>query len=138
MKKFTPLLLLISLSAIFSSCLKDKCHQTYTIYRPVYQTIAEVRANIKSNSPRALERPGKFFVIGNYIFLNETDRGIHVINNSNPSAPKNVAFIDIPGNIDLAVKGNTLYADLYTDLVAIDISDPLAAHVTKIVENVFP
>ena len=74
------------------------------MYRPVYQTIAQVRANIKSNTPRALERPGKFFVIGDYIFLNETDKGIHVINNSNPWAPKNVIFIDIPGNIDLSVK----------------------------------
>src|SRR5215831_4974473 len=104
MKKFTPSLLLLSFALAFSSCLKDKCYRTYSIYRPVYHTTTEVRANIKSNAPRALERPGKFFVFGNYIFLNEVDKGVHLIDNTNSSAPKNVAFIDIPGNIDLAVK----------------------------------
>ena len=66
------------------------------------------------------------------------DRGIHVINNANPSQPVNVAFIDIPGNMDMAVKGNILYADLYTDLVAIDITDPLNVKVKKVIEGVFP
>jgi hypothetical protein len=38
----------------------------------------------------------------------------------------------------MAVKGNTLYADLYTDLVAIDISNPASVSLKKVVENVFP
>jgi hypothetical protein len=63
---------------------------------------------------------------------------IHVINNSNPSRPENVAFIDIPGNMDMAVKGNILYADLYTDLVALDITDPMNVKVKKVIEGVFP
>ena len=65
-------------------------------------------------------------------------KGIHVIDNSNPSSPKNIAFIDIPGNIDLAVKGNMLYADLYTDLVTLDISNPLNVVKKNIIDGVFP
>lgn len=42
----------------------------------------------------------------------------------NPSDPINRAFVKIPGNIDLAVRGNILYADLGVDLVAIDIANP--------------
>ena len=99
--------------------------------------MAEVRANIKSNTPRSLEYPGKIYVRGNYIFLNEINRGIHIIDNSNPSKPRNVAFINIPGNLDIAVKGNSLYADLYTDLVTLDISDPMHVAVTKITDKVF-
>ncbi|HEY0750025.1 MAG TPA: hypothetical protein VGD26_02650, partial [Chitinophagaceae bacterium] len=102
------------------------------------KTTAEVRANIKSNAPRDIEQPGKLYIMGSYIFLNEIDRGIHVINNSNPASPQRVAFIDIPGNMDLAVKGTTLYADLYTDLVAIDISNPMNVVLKKVVEGVFP
>jgi len=138
MKKFTPIFLLISISMFFSSCLKDKCHRTYTMYLPVYHTTAEVRANIKSNAPRALERPGKIYIRGPYIFLNEMDKGIHVIDNSNPAAPKNVSFITIPGNIDLAVIGNTLYADSYTDMVTLDISDPLHVAAKKFTDDAFP
>ncbi len=123
-----------------AGCLKDSVSRTYTytLYRPVYKTTAEVRANIKSNASVAVRQPGKLFIKGDYIFLNELDKGVHIIDNHNPAQPKNVAFIDIPGNLDLAVKGNTLYADLYTDLVAIDIANPLAAKVTHIVEDVFP
>lgn len=135
MKKNRPFLTaagVVFTLAFFAGCLKDSVTRTYTykLFRPVYKTTAEVRANIKSNASVAVQQPGKLFIKGDYIFLNELDKGIHIIDNSNPAQPKNVAFIDIPGNLDLAVKGNTLYADLYTDLVAIDITDPLAAKVT--------
>jgi hypothetical protein len=123
-----------------SGCVKDNITRTYTYsyYLPVYKTTAEVRANIKSNSPQQVVNPGKIVLLGSYIFLNEIDEGIHVIDNSNPASPRNVAFIDIPGNMDLALKGNTLYADLYTDLVTLDISNPLNAVVKKYNEGVFP
>jgi hypothetical protein len=129
----------LSLIFFFTGCVKDsyKKTTTYRYFIPIYKTMAEVRANIKSNAPRALEYPGKIYVRGQYIFLNEINRGIHVIDNSNPSQPRNIAFIDIPGNIDIAVKGNTLYADLYTDLVTLDISNPLNVAVTKITNKVF-
>jgi hypothetical protein len=128
----------IALLFVFNSCVKDKCTRRYVYWEPVYRTKDEVRANIKNNSSREIERPGKIYIRGNYIFLNEIDRGIHIIDNTNRSAPKNIAFIDIPGNLDMAVKGNILYADLYTDLVAIDITDPQQIIVKKFTENIFP
>lgn len=133
--RILPALLILFL---FNSCLKDNCTKTYTYFTPVYKTSNEVRLNIKSAQPKALERTGKIFVKGNYIFLNEPDKGIHVIDNSNPSNPKNISFIAIPGNMDMAVKGNTLYADLFIDLVTLDISDPLNVKVKKIIDNAFP
>jgi hypothetical protein len=144
MKKKLPVEILSFVVAVMlvlpTACVKDRCEQqhTYTYYEPVYKTKADVRANIKSNAPREISTPGKIYIKGDYIFLNEVDRGIHVINNSNPAQPQRIAFIDIPGNVDLAVKGNILYADLYTDLVAIDITDPSSAKLTKVVEGVFP
>ena len=131
---------LITVMLGMTACIKDNCKEkhTYTYYTAVYKTKTAVRENIKSNAPRSIANPGKINVRGNYIFLNETDKGIHVIDNTNPSLPKNIAFIDIPGNMDLAVKGNILYADLYTDLVAIDISSPANVKLTKVVEGIFP
>lgn len=135
---FSKITSLLIAMFFLAGCVKDNCTQTYTYFVPVYQTTADVRANIKSNQPQEIERPGKLFIKGDYIFLNELDKGIHIINNIDPSNPKNVAFIDIPGNMELAVKGNILYADLYTDLVAIDISNPLQISVKSIVDNAFP
>ena len=120
------------------SCLKDKVTERYTIYRPVYSTKAEVKGAIGSSPAIQISSPGKIFVKGNYVFLNEIDRGIHVIDFSNPANPKNLAFVKIPGCVDMAVRGNFLYADLYTDLVTLDITDPLNLKVQQIQESVFP
>ena len=97
-----------------------------------------MRANIRSNAPREITKPWKIYIKGSYIFLNEIDKGIHVIDNSYPTSPRNIAFIDIPGNIDIAAKGNTLYADLYNDMVTLDISDPMNVQVKKIMDDQFP
>lgn len=128
------------IAALFSGCLKDTTTHTstYSWYEPLYKTKAEVIADIKSNPPREIEHPGKIFINGKNIYLNETGRGIHIIDNSVPSSPKNIAFITIAGNVDMAIKGNTLYADLYNDLVTLDITNPLQVVKTKIVENAFP
>lgn len=123
---------------LLQSCLKDKLTHTYSILVPVYKNKNEVYADIKSNAPTEIQSPGKIFIYHNYIFLNEINKGVHIIDNSNPANPVKKAFIDIPGNLDIAVKGNTLYADLYTDLVAIDISDPRHAKFVKYIPNVFP
>jgi hypothetical protein len=143
MRKYFSLLpvtvLLLSFTAIIlPACVKDKCTSHYSFWEPVYRTKAEVRANIKNNTAKDIERPGKIYIRGNYIFLNEVDKGVHIIDNSNPAAPRQISFVDIPGNLDMAVKGNILYADFYTDLVAIDISNPQSVVVKKFTENVFP
>ena len=140
-KIFTPLSKITSLLiAVFflTGCTKDHCTRTYSYFVAVYKTTDEVRANIKSNQPKEIERPGKLFIKGDYIFLNDIDKGIHIIDNSNPSSPKNIAFIDIPGNMDLAVKGDNLYVDFYTDLVTLDITNPLQVTVKSIIDNAFP
>ncbi|MCY7310762.1 MAG: hypothetical protein LH619_08285, partial [Chitinophagaceae bacterium] len=138
MKKITLLLLPVTLCFILQGCLKDKLTKTYTILTPVYKEKSEVYANIKSNAPRSVESPGKIFMYGNYIFLNEVDKGVHIIDNSNPASPVMKAFINIPGNLDIAVKGNTMYADLYADMVVVDITNPLQASFVKHINKVFP
>lgn len=132
------LLVTVMLSLFLTDCDKEKCTRAYTLYTPIYNTLTQVRANMKSNPAQAIKTPGKIYIYGNYIFLNESNEGIHIIDNSQPSAPRNLAFITIPGNIDMAVKGNILYADSYSDLVAFDISNPTAVTAKKFINNAFP
>ncbi|MDB5284213.1 MAG: hypothetical protein JWO06_3288, partial [Bacteroidota bacterium] len=125
---------------VLSSCKKDKCAQTVTYkkYVPVYMSYDEMRNSVKSGPAQPLKSPGKIYLKGNYIFVNEPNRGIHVIDNSNPSSPQNVAFISIPGNIDMAATGNVLYADCYVDLLTLDISNPTSVRVLNTVQNALP
>jgi hypothetical protein len=122
---------------LFSGCLKDDCSNTYTIYAPVYKTLTQVRADMKSGQPQAIEQPGKIYLFGKYIFWNELNKGIHIIDNSNPAVPKNISFIKVPGNVDIAVKGSYLYADNYSDLVVFDISTPTNVVPVKFLNKVF-
>jgi hypothetical protein len=139
-QKFFLLIAVIVFIVLSQGCVKDSITHTYSYvwFEPLYKTSEQVRESIKSDAATEIKAPGKLFIKGNYIFLNEINKGVHIIDNSNPSAPVNKAFINIPGNIDIAVKGNILYADLYTDLLAIDISDPMNVVTKKIVDNVFP
>ena len=106
--------------------------------RPVLALKSDVLAGIKSGPSRALVSPGKIFIRGNYLFVNEVDKGVHIIDNSDPSHPVSVSFISIPGNLDVAVAGSYLYADMYGDLLTIDISDPKNVKLVDTSLAVFP
>lgn len=123
-----------------ASCTKDSCKTTttYVKYEPIYMSLDEIRQPIAVESSRALKYPGKIYLYHNYLLINEKLEGIHVIDNNDPSNPVNVGFIKIEGNVDMAVKGNILYADSYIDLLTIDISDINNPQILDRDEDVFP
>lgn len=122
-----------------SGCLRDKCTSTRTYVRfdPIYKTLAECRVGIIAEGPRTLKKPGKIYAIGQYMLITELNEGIHVIDNSNPANPVHIAFWNIPGNVDMAVRDNYLYVDQYIDLLTIDISNLQQPQVVCRAENVF-
>ncbi|WP_051293318.1 LVIVD repeat-containing protein [Olivibacter sitiensis] len=124
----------------FLSC-NDKVESTYTYITqvPVYLKTSEVRAmQVGLTSPKAIAATGKIYVYGDYLFISEPNEGIHVFDNQNPSSPKKIHFLKIPGSVDMAVNTNILYADSYVDLLAFDISDIDNIQLVKRVEDVFP
>ena len=124
---------------IFNACNLDSCTEknTYQKWTPIYKKLDEIRLDVKAEAARELQKPGKLYFYDNYVFINEQHEGIHVIDNKNPESPRNVAFIKIPGNIDIAVKNNILFADSYIDLLSIDISNPEKPTLAGRTENVF-
>ena len=132
------LLFVFACALLLGGCTKDTVERQYTFYRPVYTTKAEVLAQVKANSPETITNPGKIFYRNGFLFLNEMGQGVHILDVRNPKDPINRAFVKIPGNIDLAVRGNILYADLGIDLVAIDISNPDNVLLKKVLPGVFP
>ncbi len=108
-----------------TSCMKDKTLHTYTITRPEYSLKSTVYNAISSQAPQPITSFGKMYILGNTLFLCEAEKGVHIIDNANPAAPINKAFIQIPGIRDMVVKGNILLADCYIDLLSIDITDPM-------------
>lgn len=128
---------LVVSALILSSCLKDKITQTYTVNLPIYKTIEEVRSEIKFTDKADIQQPGRIVFYNNFIFINEVNKGVHIIDNSNPSSPVVDAFLNVPGNRDIAVKDNVLYLDCYADLVAIDLVNFKSLDDISFVSNVF-
>jgi len=129
---------LLGLSLFLESC-TDTCEQqnTYSYYEPVYMPLSALRSSIAVQEPQPITAVGKIYVKAGYLFVNEPGEGIHVINNEDPENPQPIHFIAIPGNVDIAIRNNILYADSYIDLVALDISN--LDHVVEVgrLENIF-
>lgn len=133
------LLALLGFSAIFTSC-KDTFteERTYMANVPVYMSYDELRTSVAILEPSAIETLGKIYIKDQYLFVNEKFEGIHVFDNSDPANPVNLTFIKIPGNVDITIKGNFLYADSYIDLVVFDISEISNINETYRLEDIFP
>ena len=110
----------------------------YTRVTPIYETTEVLRDAVVVMPPKAIEGTGKIYAHDGYLFLNQPAEGVHIIDNTDPTNPRPISFVNIPGNFDLAVQGDVLYADSYIDLLALDISDPRNVSVVQRVENVFP
>lgn len=107
-------------------------------YKPVIVTREVLESSIAFQQARELENPGRIYIKGDYIFINEKYKGVHVINNADSANPENVGFIRIPGCLNMAIKNNAMYADNSVDLVTINISDPTSLSVVSREKNVFP
>ena len=108
-------------------------------YYPVLMVRSELEKSVFVRDIQDIVNPGKIYYKDNFIYLNEKYKGIHVIDNTDPSNPVETAFINIPGCIDIAIKNNSLLADNAIDLVSIDLSNGVQnLKVTKRVKNVFP
>jgi hypothetical protein len=140
MKKLRYSLLFLLLTVFtLNSCMEDTCEREmrYIQRTAVYMTQQELM-DVNTTGAKALEKPGKIYFYNDYIFVNERNKGIHIIDNSTPSNPNNIAFINIPANIDMAIQGKYLYADNGDDLITLDISQPTNVQLVDRKENVFP
>ncbi len=137
MKTIRNIFTLLILFVGFNSCM-DEYTEVFTANSPIYMSYENLREAVKISSSRDMENTGKIYFKDGYIFVNEELKGIHIIDNQDPANPQNIGFIEIPGNVDIAVKNDILYADSYVDLVAIDISTVTNPVVVKRLEDVFP
>ena len=141
MKTFFQMTMPLMLVASFflTGCEQDKCTRTeeYVAFEPVYKRIDEMRKPATYTAAKSLTAPGKIFYYKGYLLINEMHQGVHVIDNKDPEHPNNIGFIEVPGNLDMAVHDDILYVDSYLDLVAIDVTNPLAPVEVSRVEDVF-
>ena len=105
-----------------TSC-EDSTYKEYNANAAIYITYNELRESVSEAENIDLENPGKIYFKDGYIFIIEELKGVHVFDNSNPAAPEKKVFVNIPGIIDMAISGNTMFVDSYIDLVILDVQN---------------
>ena len=115
----------------------DADYEFVQVATPQLMSKTAFRSSVEVIAPKTIEEPGKIYVYQDYIFVGDVHSGIHIIDNSDPKSPKAIKFIQIPGNEDISVKDNFLYADSATDLVVFDISDINNVSIIEQLEDVF-
>lgn len=139
MKRISILLSLLAFVAMtFTSC--DNCTELrdFVRYEPVYIDEAEFQAPVSFQATRDIEHPGVIATYGSYLFINEYNAGVHMIDNADPTAPVHMGFIAINNNKHFAIKDGILLANRYNSLVAVDIRTPNQVKELRRIENVFP
>lgn len=112
---------------------------TLTVNKPVLMSADAFRSSVKvKTQPEEITQQGKICFYEGYLYISEPGKGIHIIDNRNPSSPSPVGFIELIGNADVAIRNNMLYADSYVDLIWFDISNPALPVLKNRLENVFP
>jgi pyrrolidone-carboxylate peptidase len=96
-------------------------NDSYAAYKAVLMTREQLESSIKTDTPQEMKNPGKIYLKDHFIFIIEKYKGVHIVDNSDRLNPIKKGFIHIPGIVDVAVKGDVLYADNAVDLVALDI-----------------
>ena len=130
---------LLFIVSFFNSC-QDECYyyQEVTEYHEILENLDTVKNSFSVVNDFAIKKPGNIYTYNQYLFVEEKNLGIHILDNSNPASPIPLKFIKLKGNSDFAVANNILLADNGTDLLSINISDLANIKIDKRTENINP
>jgi hypothetical protein len=115
----------------------DNVPENVQAFVPVYADTNHLAA-VTFEASRPVTNAGKIYSYGNYIFQNEENEGIHIIDNTDRTHPVKKAFLTIPFNSEIAIKAGYLYANRLSDLLVINMTDPLHPAIVKTIKNAFP
>jgi len=135
------ILFLFSLTLLALTGCEDKVTETvtYKINEPIFMSTATFRNSVKMTAePQKITSIGKMCFYNNYLYISEPEKGIHIINNTDPANPQMIGFIQLLGNADLAIRNGMLYADSYIDLVWFDVTNPALPELKGRLDSIFP
>ncbi len=117
------IIILIFCSSFLLSCVEDDGSRasrpsgSVNGMSPIYQS-EEIAYQISVSEAKDIVNPGKIFTYQNFLIVTIINEGFHLIDNTNPSNPNNMLFVNIPGNTDIAVKDGVFFANNYNDMIS--------------------
>lgn len=147
LKKLKFLMGVIPILILKSCCISNNCEDDGSPfvddlskrYEAIYIKREDLDTSIKIEKPKVIENSGKIYVKDKFLFINEQKKGFHIYDNSDPSNPKPLNFLQVLGSTDLAIRNNTFYVNQATDLITISInSEENSVNVDKRIPDIFP
>ncbi len=80
-------------------------------------------------APRAIVEGGSLVRDETMLYIVDVGTGVHILDNTDPGSPVELAFVQVYGVTTISVKASRLFANNFTDLVTIDVSDPTRVRV---------
>ncbi len=124
-----------ALALLLAACSEQEATEKVLGLKPIYGNIDDLVTMISTTDSQPLQSIGKIYVYEDKLLINEVGKGVHIFNNTDPKKPSPIKFITIPGNVDVAIQDNFMYADLGLGLVTIDITDLDNIAVTSFDQN---
>ena len=131
------ILLICSALLMITSC-RDKVIHQHMANVPIYEDYESFRSSIAFEGVRAIENQMGIYSYNQYLFVVEENEGIHFIDNSNPSSPNKLGFLNVRGCTGMAIKNNKLYVNNLIDIAVIDVANIQQPTVIARLEDVFP
>lgn len=137
------ILFIFAMVFLISGCLEEPTVNVDNIpeevegMQPIYFQADEWKS-FSVSGPEPVKNLGKIYYKDQHIYVIERNKGIHIIDNTNPANPIHIKFINLKNCNDVAIKGNILYADNYTDLLSIDITDFDNIQLVNRLPNLYP
>jgi hypothetical protein len=140
MKKSLYPICLLLVAVSLSGCLEEVCEENRIVqaFEPIVINADEWRqSEFFCGVGQPVCEATNFYVYEQYLFMMEGSSGLHILDNSDPTNPVPVTFMEAPGGQGLAVRNGILYMNQYTDLVAFDLNNPEKPELVGRTEDVF-
>lgn len=123
MKKVTLIILVFLVQFSFQSCCYyGNCGESpepVNNYKPVIMNRATFEASVKMLPSKQIVKSGKIYIKDDIMLVNDVNKGFHVYNYSVATDPVKIAFLEIPGATDVAIRNATIYINQAVDLVTL-------------------
>jgi hypothetical protein len=124
MKKVIVILLVFLVQFSFQSCCfygdcNDESPEPVNNYKPVIMNRATFEASVKMLPIKKIVKSGKIYIKDDIMLVNDVNNGFHIYNYSEATNPVKIAFLEIPGATDVAIRNSTIYINQAVDLVTL-------------------
>ena len=134
------LFLALLLPFSFVSCITDyndnQFYPTDVNMKPVYATAKDYLISGDATRTEA-KKPIQIYIQGRRIYVVDESEGFFVYDNSDSANPILLGFVACPGITNVSIKQGVLYANNFSDLVTIDVSNVRTPKETSRVKGVF-